>query len=186
MNHTPTATEVAAVRWTSIPTALGDLRLVATGDVLTEVDFDGLTPCAEDEPRSSLRAVDRRSRAVGPRVDDDPLLIEAAHQFTAYFNGGLTTFALPLAPRGTGFQQRVWAELQQIPYGEVTTYGAIAARLGMTGHAARAVGAANGANPIAIAIPCHRVVGAGGKLTGYAAGLPRKQRLLALEQHALL
>ena len=97
----------------------------------------------------------------------------------------LTTFDLPLAPQGTEFQQRVWKELQQIGYGETASYGEIAHRLGHTNAASRAVGLANGRNPIPIVIPCHRVIGADGSLTGYAGGMERKQTLLELEQDAL-
>ena len=184
MSESPAVDDRATLRWTAVPTPLGDLRLVAAHDSLAAVLFDGAAACGPGE-RPTRRAARSGAAETGERADDDPLLSEAARQFTAYFAGSLTTFDLPLAPRGTPFQQRVWARLREIPYGAVTTYGELAAGLGMTGHAARAVGAANGANPIAIAIPCHRVVGAGGKLIGYAAGLSRKQRLLALEQHTL-
>ena len=104
----------------------------------------------------------------------------AADQLEAYFAGELTTFDLPLAPRGSGFQQRVWAALQEIPYGRTESYGELAERIGSPG-GARAVGLANGKNPIGIVIPCHRVVGTNGNLTGYGGGLNRKRRLLDLE-----
>jgi len=104
----------------------------------------------------------------------------AADQLDAYFAGALTHFSLPLAPRGSDFQQRVWAALQDIPYGETESYGKLAERIGSPG-AARAVGLANGRNPIGIVIPCHRVVGSGGSLTGYGGGLERKKQLLDLE-----
>jgi methylated-DNA-[protein]-cysteine S-methyltransferase len=91
------------------------------------------------------------------------------------------TFDLPVARRGTAFQQRVWSELEKIPYGTTSSYGEIAARLGLPMGASRAVGTANGSNPIAIVVPCHRVIGANGKLVGYAAGLERKKYLLDLE-----
>ena len=104
----------------------------------------------------------------------------AADQLDAYFAGELTRFDLPLAPRGSSFQQRVWAALQDIPYGETESYGELAERIGSPG-AARAVGLANGRNPIGIVIPCHRVVGSHGKLTGYGGGLDRKKQLLDLE-----
>ena len=96
-----------------------------------------------------------------------------------------STSTCPLAPVGSDFQQRVWKELQTIDYGETASYGQIALRLGMTNAASRAVGLANGRNPIPIVIPCHRVIGANGTLTGYAGGLERKQPLLELEQDAL-
>ena len=103
----------------------------------------------------------------------------------AYFDRDLKEFDLPLAPIGTDFQQRVWAELREVGYGETASYGEIAHRLGLTNAASRAVGLANGRNPIPIVIPCHRVIGANGTLTGYAGGLERKQTLLELEQDAL-
>ena len=104
----------------------------------------------------------------------------AADQLDEYFAGTLTRFSLPLAPRGSEFQQRVWAALSEIPYGETETYGELAARIGSPG-GARAVGLANGKNPIGIVIPCHRVVGSNGNLTGYGGGLDRKKQLLDLE-----
>ena len=104
----------------------------------------------------------------------------AATQLGAYFAGRLTEFDLPLAPRGTPFQQEVWAELLAIPYGSTTTYGELAARLGRP-RASRAVGAANGRNPISIIVPCHRLVGHDGSLVKYGGGLEAKRYLLALE-----
>ena len=124
-------------------------------------------------------------RPRGAGADDHPVLAEAVRQLTAYFAGELTTFDLPLAPVGTDFQRRVWHQLEQIGYGDTASYGEIAGRLGMTNAASRAVGLANGRNPIPIVVPCHRVIGANGTLTGYAGGLERKQQLLELEQHAL-
>ncbi len=108
-------------------------------------------------------------------------LREAVRQLEAYFAGELTEFTLPLAPEGTGFQRSVWAALCGIPYGETISYGELARRIGKP-QAVRAVGAANGQNPIAIVVPCHRVIGADGKLTGYGGGLPIKEALLALER----
>jgi methylated-DNA-[protein]-cysteine S-methyltransferase len=104
----------------------------------------------------------------------------AADQLDAYFAGTLTCFTLPLAPTGSQFQQRVWAALQDIPYGKTKSYGELAERIGSPG-AARAVGLANGKNPIGIVIPCHRVVGSDGNLTGYGGGLDLKKQLLDLE-----
>jgi methylated-DNA-[protein]-cysteine S-methyltransferase len=109
---------------------------------------------------------------------------EAAAQLDAYFAGELTEFDLPLAPSGTPFQMRVWNELLAIPYGVTATYGQIAARIGQP-TAMRAVGLANGRNPLAIVIPCHRVIGAGGSLTGYGGGLDRKRWLLDLEARTI-
>lgn len=105
---------------------------------------------------------------------------EAAQQLDAYWGGELFDFDLPLAPAGTPFQQKVWKTLRTIPYGKTVSYGTIARRIGAP-TASRAVGAANGRNPIAIVVPCHRVIGANGKLTGYAGGLDMKERLLAHE-----
>ena len=108
------------------------------------------------------------------------VLDECKKQLDDYFAGKMTTFILPLAPEGTEFQQKVWAELLKIPYGETITYMELAVRLGDP-KAVRAVGTANGRNPLAIVIPCHRVIGAGNKLTGYAGGIWRKKALLELE-----
>ena len=105
----------------------------------------------------------------------------AKEQINAYFAGELTHFALPLAPHGTDFQQRVWAALQEIPYGVTTSYGELARRVMGSVNGSRAVGLANGRNPISIIVPCHRVIGANGQLTGYGGGLPRKTALLAFE-----
>jgi O-6-methylguanine DNA methyltransferase len=109
-----------------------------------------------------------------------PLLRRAGEQLTAYFEGGRRTFSLPLAPVGTPFQRRVWAELQRIPYGETLSYSQLARRAGRP-RAIRAAGAANGKNPISIVIPCHRVVGKDGSLTDYGGGLEKKAALLELE-----
>lgn len=113
-------------------------------------------------------------------TEETALLKEAHHQLTAYFEGKLKQFNLPLAPKGTPFQQKVWQLLQEIPYGETRTYGHIATSAGNP-KASRAVGMANNRNPIAIIIPCHRVVGANGKLVGYAGGLNIKEKLLTIE-----
>lgn len=115
-----------------------------------------------------------------PRGREAEPFTAAAGQLDAYFAGVLTRFDLPLAPAGSEFQQRVWAALQEIPYGQTESYGKLAARVGSPG-GARAVGLANGKNPISIIIPCHRVVGADGSLTGYGGGLDRKKQLLDLE-----
>jgi methylated-DNA-[protein]-cysteine S-methyltransferase len=111
----------------------------------------------------------------------DPGLLEAAiHQLQEYFQGQHQSFTLPLAPPGTPFQQRVWQELQRIPFGTTLTYRELAQRLGMP-RAARAVGHANGRNPLAIVVPCHRLIGSDGQLHGYASGIALKQRLLQHE-----
>jgi methylated-DNA-[protein]-cysteine S-methyltransferase len=172
--------------WTLIDSPAGPIRIIADGEAVTAVEFTAEPP-ADASPRSSMRVAAHRSsgRSVGERADDDPVLAEAARQLEAYFARELKEFDLPLAPDGTPFQQRVWAELRHIGYGETATYGELAARLDMHRGAARAVGAANGRNPIGIVIPCHRVVGTNGSLSGYAGGVERKQLLLRLEQDAL-
>ncbi|MEM6782762.1 MAG: methylated-DNA--[protein]-cysteine S-methyltransferase [Bacteroidota bacterium] len=112
-------------------------------------------------------------------VDSERCTVALA-QLAAYFAGERRTFNLPLAPAGTPFQQRVWTALQALPYGAVTSYGALAQRLGQPG-AAQAVGRANAANPLPVVVPCHRVVGTDGRLTGFLGGLHRKRALLHLE-----
>lgn len=145
---------------------VGPLRLVAGADGLRAVAF----------------AQGRRAPAAGPAPRTDDGAFDAVRrQLDAYFAGRLRRFDLPLHPIGTPFQQRVWDALREIPYGATVSYGDLAARLGTTG-AARAVGLANGRNPLAIVVPCHRVVGSDGRLTGYAGGLARKEYLLGLEQ----
>lgn len=114
---------------------------------------------------------------------DHPILVEATRQLGAYFAGERTVFDLPLDWRGTAFQKQVWAALLTIPYGETRSYGALARAIGRPA-ASRAVGAANGRNPLSIVAPCHRVVGSAGHLTGFAGGLPAKALLLALERRA--
>ncbi|MFF6994429.1 methylated-DNA--[protein]-cysteine S-methyltransferase [Streptomyces sp. NPDC008313] len=109
------------------------------------------------------------------------LFSEAREQLAAYFAGDLEEFRLPLRTEGTAFRERVWAALDEVPYGATTTYGAVAARIGAPRAAVRAIGGAIGANPLLVVRPCHRVIGADGSLTGYAGGLDRKQTLLALE-----
>ena len=156
--------------WTVMESPVGELRLVEKGGAITAIDF---TPYAMS------------GRPLGARQDDHPVLREAREQLEAYFRRDLKEFELPLAPAGTPFQQRVWEQLRGIDYGETATYGQVAVRMSMTPAASRAVGLANGRNPIPIVIPCHRVIGANGTLTGYAGGLERKQLLLELEQQAL-
>ena len=120
-----------------------------------------------------------RGEAVGP--GDEPVLAAAAAQLDAYFAGELTTFDLPLVLNGTQFQRTVGAGLQDSPYGVTISYGELASRIGQPS-ASRAVGLANGRNPVSIVVPCHRVIGADGSLTGYGGGMPRKRFLLGLEQ----
>ncbi len=155
--------------WTLMDSPVGELRLVEEEGAITAIHF------APDEARADD----------GGRDDGRPVLIEAVRQLRSYFAGELEEFDLPLAPGGTPFQAKVWEQLRTIPYGQTLTYGQIALRLGLTGHGSRAVGLANGRNPIPIVVPCHRVIGANGTLTGYAGGLERKQTLLELEQVAL-
>ncbi|MBD0293343.1 MAG: methylated-DNA--[protein]-cysteine S-methyltransferase [Jiangellaceae bacterium] len=139
------------------------------GPLLVIADDDGIT---------GLHMTDRPA---SPGSSGDPTRFAAARrQLAEYFAGDRTEFDLPLHPVGTPFQLRVWAALRTIPYGEIRSYGEIAAQIGSPG-AARAVGLANGRNPIAVIVPCHRVIGASGALTGYGGGLPRKQLLLDLE-----
>jgi methylated-DNA-[protein]-cysteine S-methyltransferase len=147
------------------------------GTLLLAGDADGL--------QQILFATDGRPANPNPewREDASPL-DEAVRQLKAYFAGELENFDLQLSPHGTPFQQRVWGELQKIPYGETISYGELARRIGNP-KASRAVGLANGSNPISIVIPCHRVIGANGKLTGYGGGLPIKEKLLALEKRQL-
>ena len=174
--------------WTTMESALGPVKVVANRGAITAIEFTGpVAGAATAGPRSSMRVAAQRAtgRPVGDRADDDPLLQEAVTQLAGYFAREVKEFDLPLRPDGTAFQQRVWEQLRLVPYGETTSYGEIARRLGMNAGASRAVGMANGRNPIGIVIPCHRVVGSKGLLTGYAGGVERKQALLDLEQHAL-
>ena len=174
--------------WTSLESPLGPVKVVAHKGAVTAIEFTGpIEGAATAGPRSSMRVAVARAtgRPVGDRVDDDPLLVEAVAQLSGYFAREVKEFDLPLRPDGTEFQLRVWEQLRRVPYGETTSYGEIARRLGMNAGASRAVGAANGRNPIAIVVPCHRVVGTNGLLSGYAGGVERKQALLDLEQHVL-
>ena len=148
-----------------ISSPVGELTLVGHDDALTALYFP-----------EHVRRPDQES--FGPR--DDDAFPQATAQLAEYFAGTRTMFDLELAPRGNGFQRKVWAQLTEIPYGQTRTYGQLAAALGDPG-LARAVGAANGQNPLSIIVPCHRVVGSTGKLTGYAGGLQRKAFLLELE-----
>jgi methylated-DNA-[protein]-cysteine S-methyltransferase len=144
----------------TIDSPLGELLMAGNGQALTAVHMDG-TP--------------------DPGWKRDPgALREAAAQLRAYFAGELREFDLALAPHGTPFQREVWSALREIPYGHTISYAELAAAVGRP-DAARAVGAANGRNPIAVVIPCHRVIGASGALTGYGGGLGRKRLLLDLE-----
>lgn len=151
----------------TVESPIGPLTIVAEDGMITGLFMDMPEP---DRPALGLPG--------DPR--DEPFAAAAA-QLSAYFDGRLTTFDLPLSPAGTEFQRTVWARLRAIPYGQTVSYGELARRVGNPA-ASRAVGLANGRNPIAIVVPCHRVIGADGSLTGYGGGLDRKRFLLALER----
>jgi methylated-DNA-[protein]-cysteine S-methyltransferase len=151
----------------TIQSPVGPLRLYARNDELSALYL----PNAGSVPDEPTKVTD--------------VLAAAADQLREYFAGHRRAFDLPLAPEGTGFQQRVWTALLAIPYGQTRSYGQIAAAVGRPA-ASRAVGAANGRNPIAIIVPCHRVIGSSGQLTGYGGGLPTKRWLLAHEGAATL
>ncbi len=138
----------------------------------------------EEGLRVILFAEGRTAAQPDPGWRENPAaLTEAVGQLREYFAGSRRRFDLRLAPAGTPFQRRVWNGLQQIPYGETLSYGELARRVGCP-NGSRAVGLANGANPLSIVVPCHRVIGAGGKLTGYGGGLKNKEWLLAMERGA--
>ncbi|MER5658657.1 MULTISPECIES: methylated-DNA--[protein]-cysteine S-methyltransferase [unclassified Streptomyces] len=149
--------------------------------------YGPLTLVADDGVLCGLYMVGQRHRpqeeTFGER--DDTLFDEVTEQLDAYFAGELKEFTVELRLAGTPFQRSVWDRLRQIPYGETRSYGELAEALGNLG-ASRAVGLANGKNPVGIIVPCHRVVGASGGLTGYGGGLDRKQRLLDFESGAAL
>ncbi len=170
---------------TILPSPFGDLLLRANDNAITR-----LTWLMEDEQSQEQNARQQNARHAARRIDADnlnqshasaaqQLLIAAKQELEAYFDGKLRDFTLPLAPAGTAFQQRVWHEMAKIPFGQTMTYGQLADK---SGSVARAVGGACGANPIPIIIPCHRVLGGGGKLGGFSGGLgPDSKR--ALLQH---
>jgi methylated-DNA-[protein]-cysteine S-methyltransferase len=150
-----------------IASPIGRLRLIARGDELTGIWFEH----GRDARKGDASLVPGASA----------VLERAKSQLGEYFRGERREFDLPLAPSGTEFQRRVWQRLLGIEYGTTTTYGALAHELG-NANASRAVGLANGSNPIPIVIPCHRVIGANGALTGFGGGLPIKSALLELER----
>lgn len=154
-----------------VDSPVGPLRLWASTEAVTAIEFHPFADSAT-APASGV------SGAEG-------LLEETERQLAEYFAGDRQGFDLPLAPRGTDFQQRVWASLCAIPYGETRSYGQVAHALGLVPGASRAVGLANSRNPLPVVVPCHRVIGADGTLTGYAGGLERKRTLLGLEQRTL-
>lgn len=168
-----------------IDSPVGPMILRSDGKCLTAASFSagyspGTTPGAVPDagPAPAFEPVPSETNGNVPDV-----LRTAGIQLSEYFSGGRTAFDLSLAPAGTDFQRRVWAELRRVPWGERISYGELARRIDAP-DAVRAVGAANGKNPIAIIIPCHRIIGADGSLTGYAGGIHRKRRLLDLESGA--
>ena len=154
------------MRYGYLDTPIGRLLIVGDDDAVRRIEFprNGNPGRPEADWQESVRG------AVG----------ETIRQLREYFAGRRSEFDLPLAPEGTEFQRTVWNRLREIPYGETISYGELAKRVGNP-KASRAVGAANGQNPIPIVIPCHRVIGSNGKLTGFGGGLPVKEALLALE-----
>lgn len=146
-------------------TPVGELLLISVGDGITGIHMDGGKGSPQPE---------------ADWIRDDERFAGAAEQLAEYFAGARVAFDLPLAPRGTPFQRRVWDALREIPYGETISYAQLARRIDRP-KAMRAVGAANGRNPIGIVVPCHRVIGADGSLTGYGGGLDRKRALLEHE-----
>jgi methylated-DNA-[protein]-cysteine S-methyltransferase len=161
--------DTAIMRYTQIDSPVGPLLLVADDVGLRQILFvNGRHP----------------ARPAPEWTPDARPLEETARQLRSYFAGEREQFDLPLAPEGTKFQQEVWHRLCEIPYGETVSYGELARRIGNP-KASRAVGLANGSNPLPIVIPCHRVIGSNGKLTGYGGGLPIKEKLLALEKKQL-
>jgi methylated-DNA-[protein]-cysteine S-methyltransferase len=167
---TPMTTTTTTVH-TMIESPIGPLLLLADGEALTGIYLD------------SERGA-RRPDELGDADPEHPVLAAAVEQLTAYFAGDRDDFDLPLAARGTDFQRTVWDALTEIPYGDTISYGELARRVGKP-NASRAVGLANGRNPLPIVVPCHRVIGANGTLTGYGGGVERKQWLLEHErEHA--
>ncbi len=157
------------MRTRHVESPIGCLTLVASDDGLTHILFEGQEPGDVGLPADL------------PEVPDDPVLAEAARQLGEYFAGGRRSFDVPLDLRGTEFQRAAWLALAEVPYGETRSYGEQAEAIGRPG-AFRAVGAANGRNPVPIVLPCHRIVGADGSLTGFGGGLPVKEHLLGLER----
>ncbi len=155
--------------FTYLPSPIGSLLLAADDTALHEITFSKNGTPASPQP---------------DWIENSTVFAEPIRQLRAYFAGELETFDLPLAPKGTRFQQQVWRELLNIPYGETISYGQLAKHIGNP-NASRAVGLANGSNPIPIIIPCHRVIGSNGKLSGYGGGLPIKEKGLALERRQL-
>jgi methylated-DNA-[protein]-cysteine S-methyltransferase len=169
-----TATKIFSIHESPV----GPLLLSGDRHALTGLEFAGGV-ASNRKSAGDATGFARDGRRANWR-HDDARFVEELRQLSEYFAGERTTFDFPLVLAGNAFERRVWEALQAIPYGTTITYGELAARLGAPG-AARAVGAANGRNPIAIVVPCHRVIGARGKLTGYGGGLARKRALLTHE-----
>ncbi|MFM0322319.1 methylated-DNA--[protein]-cysteine S-methyltransferase [Caballeronia glebae] len=153
------------------PSPLGHILYRAENDCLTGLFFAGQKHFPDGLSPPTLSETAPRSRVIA----------EAREQVGEYFAGARREFSLALQCHGTAFQRQVWDTLRQIPFGDAWTYGDLARRLGLPAGAARAVGGANGRNPVAIIVPCHRVIGGDGELTGYAGGVERKRHLLTLE-----
>ncbi|WP_341678958.1 methylated-DNA--[protein]-cysteine S-methyltransferase [Niveibacterium sp. SC-1] len=160
---------VPSVRFAYVETPLGRMLLGARGDALVGAWFEGQKYFPESGAGAEILA-----------ASDDPLFARARTQLQEYFSGVRREFDLPFAPEGSAHQRQVWAAIAQVPFGQTRGYGQVAEAIGRP-KASRAVGAATGRNPLSVFIPCHRLVGGAGALTGYAGGLPRKQALLALE-----
>ena len=156
---------MTAVRYSVIESPIGELLLIEAEGRLREIRFLDVFPRRPD----------------ADWLGDGAALARPKAELDAYFAGELREFTIAVDPRGTEFQRRVWSELRRIPWGETISYGELARRIGRPS-ASRAVGAANGQNPLPIVIPCHRVIGANGSLTGYGGGLPIKRKLLAIEE----
>jgi methylated-DNA-[protein]-cysteine S-methyltransferase len=174
------ATANRVIYYTGVASPIGPLLLTAAGGALTGLYM------REHRHGPAVVPPPGAANSADPWLADDTALpfAEAKAQLAAYFAGRLTTFDLPLAPVGSDFQQRVWAALCAIPYGTTLSYGELARRVGVP-NGARAVGLANGRNPISIIVPCHRVIGANGSLIGYGGGLARKSALLDFEAAVL-
>ena len=167
---------VGTLVWSVTPSPVGDLLLTTDGAALTGLFF---------RPHKASHRQWELCRRSGLEDGQSPVLVRTRAQLAEYFAGTRTEFDLPLEPAGTAFQLRVWLALRGIGYGRTESYGSIARQLGLIPGASRAVGLANGANPISIVVPCHRVIGADGSLTGYGGGLDRKRFLLDLERGSL-
>jgi methylated-DNA-[protein]-cysteine S-methyltransferase len=169
--HVITAAEsiMSVIYWHQIGSPVGPLVLAGDGTRLKQIHFHTEQPPPLPEP---------------DWVADPRPFAQTIAQLEAYFAGRLLEFDLPLAPEGTPFQLSVWQQLRRIPYGQTVCYGELARRIGNP-RAARAVGLANGSNPLPIIVPCHRVIGADGSLTGFGGGLPIKRKLLELERETL-